>query len=208
MFCPNCAQRQISNEARFCPACGFPLEGVSELLANGGRLQWRPPQQAGPRELSPRQKGIRQGAMVMLTTLLAVPLLAIFGVALLGFPGEIVALAAVGLPVSGFLRIMYALLYESTAPSLPAAPPQPPYMPPSSIPNYFGTPPPQQQAHTLPPRQSAPVPAPARPQRYNTGELVEPPRASVTDHTTRLLDKQLDEPTRLLDRQPDEPTRQ
>ena len=205
MFCPNCGQRQVSNEARFCPACGFPLEGVGELLASGGRLHWRPPQQAGPQELSPRQKGIRQGAMIMLLTLLAVPLLAIFGVALLNLPGEIVALAAVGLPVGGFLRIMYALLFESNVPALPAAP-QPSYMPPPAIPNYLGTPTPQ-QSHTLPPRQAAPVPVPARPQRYNTGELVEPPRTSVTDHTTRLLDRQPEEPTRLLDRQPDEPPR-
>ena len=191
MFCPNCGQRQVSSEARFCPACGFPLEGVSELLANGGRLHWRPPQQAGPTVLAQRQKGIRQGAMVMLTTLLVVPLLAIFGVALLGLPGELVALAAVGLPVSGFLRIIYALLYESNAPALPAAAP-PSYVPPPAIPNYLGTPPPQ--SHTLPPRQAAPVPTHA--QRYHTGELAEPPRSSVTDHTTRLLDKQPDEPTR------------
>ncbi|MET0647761.1 MAG: zinc ribbon domain-containing protein [Pyrinomonadaceae bacterium] len=205
MFCPNCGQRQVSNESRFCPACGFPLETVGELLANGGRLSWRPPQPAGPVELSPRQKGIRQGAMVMLTTLLVVPLLAIFGVAMLGFPGELVALAAVGLPVGGFLRIIYALLYESNAPAFPAAP-QPSYVPPPAIPNYLGSPP--QQSHALPPRQAAPIPAPARPQRYNTGELVEPPRASVTDHTTRLLDKQPEEPTRMLDRQPDDPSRQ
>jgi hypothetical protein len=209
MFCPQCGQRQISNEARFCPSCGFPLEVVGEVLANGGRPNWRPPQPPGPQELTPRQKGIRQGAMVMLTVLLVVPLLAIFGVVMLNLPGEIVALPAVGLPTGGFLRIMYAILFESNAPSLPA-PPQPSYMPPPAIPNYLGTPP-QQQSHTLPPRQAMPIPAPARPQRYNTGELVEPPRASVTDHTTRLLDKQprpTDEPTRLLDRQPDEPTRQ
>ena len=205
MFCPNCGQRQVSNDARFCPACGFPLEVVGELVANGGRPHWRPPQPPGPQELSPRQKGIRQGAMIMLTVMLAVPLLAIFGVALLGLPGEIVALAAVGFPVGGFLRIMYALLFESNTPALPAAP-QPSYMPPAAIPNYLGAPPPQ-HAHTLPPRQAAPVPVPPRPQRYNTGELVEPPRASVTDHTTRLLDKHPEEPTRLLDRQPDEPPR-
>ena len=206
MFCPNCGQRQISNEARFCPACGFPLEVVGELLAGGGRLHWRPPQQAASQELSPRQKGIRQGAMVMLTTLLVVPLLAIFGVAMLGFPGELVALAAVGLPVSGLLRIIYSILFESNAPPLPAAA-QPAYMPPPAIPNYLGTPQPQ-QSHTLPPRQGMPTPMPARPQRYNTGELVNPPRASVTDHTTRLLDKQPEEPTRLFDKQPDEPPRQ
>ena len=153
MFCPNCGQRQVSNEARFCPACGFPLEVVGELVANRGQLHWRPPQQPQPtvpQELSPRQKGIRQGAMIMLTVMLAVPLLAIFGVGVLNLPGEIVALAAVGLPVGGFLRIMYALLFERNAPALPAAPPQPSYMPPPTIPNYLGTP--QQQPHApLPP---------------------------------------------------------
>jgi hypothetical protein len=194
MFCPQCGQRQISNDARFCPACGFPLEVVGEVLAGGGRLHWRPPQQAVSQELSARQKGIRQGAMLMLTTLLVVPLLEIFGVAILGLPGEIVALAAVGLPVGGFLRIIYALLFESNAPQLPAAPQQAAYVPPPTIPNYLGTP--QQQSHALPPPQATPIPTPARPQRYHTGELVEPPRNSVTDHTTRLLDKQPDEPPR------------
>lgn len=193
MFCPNCGQRQVSNEARFCPACGFPLEVVGEVLAHGGRLQQRPPQPQGPVGLSPRQKGIRQGAMLMLTVMLVVPLLAIFGVALLRLPGELVALAAVGLPVAGLLRIFYALMFESNAPFLPAATQQA-YMPPPTIPNYVGTP--QQQSHALPPRHFTPTPMPARPQRYNTGELVEPPRASITDHTTRLLDKQPDESPR------------
>lgn len=131
--------------------------------------------------------------MVMLSIMLIVPLIAIFGVALLGLPGELVALAAIILFGGGLLRIAYALLFESDAPALHAAP-QHTYVPPPAIPNYLGTQQ-QQQSHTaLPPRQSMPVPTPARPQRYNTGELVEPPRASVTDHTTRLLDRQPDEP--------------
>ena len=189
MFCPQCGQRQATNEARFCPACGFPMAGVGELLASGGQLHWRPPTPTAPVPLSPRARGIRQGAMVMLSTLLVVPLLAIFAVAILRLPGEIVALPAVGLPVGGFLRIMYALLFESNFPPAPAAP-HPAYVPPPAIPNYLGTPP---QSPALPPRQSTPA-AYARPQRYNTGELAAPPRASVTDHTTRLLDKQPDEP--------------
>ena len=205
MFCPNCGQRQVSNEARFCPGCGFLLEAVGELVANGGRLHWRPPQQTGELQLSPRAKGIRQGTMMMLLTALVLPLFAVLGVRMLGLPKEFLVLAAVGLPVGGFLRIIYALLLESNALPPPSMP-QAAYMPPPAIPNYLGTP--QQHPHTLPPRQAAPVHAPARPQRYNTGELVDPPRASVTDHTTRLLDKQHEEPTRLLDRQPDEPTRQ
>ncbi|MBC7932664.1 MAG: hypothetical protein H7Z38_19050 [Rubrivivax sp.] len=124
----------------------------------------------------------------MLSTVLIVPLLAILGVSLLGFPGQIVALAAVGCPVGGFLRILYALFLESnTPPGVVAA--QQVYMPPASVPNYLGT---TQQVSALPPPQSAPVPAYRRPQRFDTGELAPP--TSITENTTRLLDRQPDEP--------------
>ena len=127
--------------------------------------------------------------MLMLSTFLLVPLLAILGVSLLGFPAQIVAIAAVFCPIGGLLRILYALALESNArPVADAA--QPAYVPPPAIPNYLDTP---ARATTLPPAQGTPVPVP-RPQRLNTGELTAPPRASVTDHTTRLLDKQPDEP--------------
>ena len=103
---------------------------------------------------------------------------------MLGLPGEFVAIAAIGLPVGGFLRMLYAFLLESNAPAgVEAA--QAAYAPPPAIPNYLGTP---ASAPTLPPQRSVPVPTP-RPQRFDTGEIA-PPRASVTDHTTRLLDKQ------------------
>lgn len=188
MFCPQCGQRQLTNQVRFCSSCGFPLNVVGELLANNGQLPWRPPQPEAV-GLSPRQKGIRQGALLMLSTLLLVPLLAIIGVSLLGFPGQVVAIAAVFCPLGGLLRILYALFLESNARPL-AEGEQPAYVPPPAIPNYLGATP---HNATLPPAQSAPVNAP-RPQRLNTGELTAPPRASVTDHTTRLLDKQPDEP--------------
>ncbi len=202
MFFPNCGQRQPSNYARLCSACGIALNAVGDLLAGGGRsMHWRPPvappqpppPPPAPAVLSPRQKGIRQGVMLMLSTFLLVPLIAIFGVALLNLPGEIVALVAVGCPVGGLLRMLYAIMLESNVPPGPVSTPAA-YVPPPTIPNYLGTP---VQNATLPPPQSTPVPAPAaRPQRYNTGELVEPPRASVTDHTTRLLDKHPDESQR------------
>jgi hypothetical protein len=126
---------------------------------------------------------------MMLSTVLVVPLLAILGVSLMGLPGQFVALAAVGLPLGGFLRILYALFLESNAPT-DALTAQPVYVPPPTVPNYLGTP---QQSTALPPPQSAPVPAYRRPpQRFDTGEIAPP--TSVTDHTTRLLDKQPDEP--------------
>src|SRR5256714_1570683 len=186
MFCPQCGQRQTWTEARFCPAGGFPLTVVTELLATGGQLPWRPPA-AGAGQLSPRQRGIRQGALMMLSTVLVVPLLAILGVSLLGLPGQIVALAAVGLPIGGFLRILYALFLEDSAPQITV----PTYTPPPVIPDYLDTP---TRSTTLPPARSAPIPTPTpRPQHFDAGEL-HAPRQTVTDHTTRLLDKQPDEP--------------
>ncbi|MDT7809049.1 MAG: zinc-ribbon domain [Acidobacteriota bacterium] len=190
MFCPNCGQRQNSNDARFCAACGFPLNVVGELLSNSGQLPWRTQALSGGKS-SPRSRGIKQGAFLMLSTVVVVPVVIFLGVVLIGLPGELIPLASILCVMGGLLRMLYALFFESSVPTdAPSAFTQQ-YVPPTVPPNYLGVP---QQASIMQPPQSTPVPAYRRPQRYNTGELVEPPQASVTDHTTRLLDKQLDEP--------------
>lgn len=192
MFCPRCGLRQSANDARFCPSCGLPLVVVSDVLAGGGQMHWRPPAQAGG-QLSPRSRGIKQGAFLMLSTLVVVPVVIFLGVALLGLPGELIPLAGIICVMGGLLRMLYAAFFESNVPAdAPGAVAQP-YVPPAVPPNYLGTP---YQSPALPPTQSAPAPSYRGPRRYNTGELVEPPRSGVTDHTTRLLDKQPDEPPR------------
>jgi hypothetical protein len=184
MFCPQCGQKQLSNDARFCSSCGLPLNNVSALLARGGQLPAPTPPQG---RLTPRQKGLRQGAMLMLSTLLVVPLVAILGVALLDLPGEIAGLAAILFFMGGFLRILYALLFEENFVAESSVAQQ--YVQPAGMPNYLGT---TGQGGALPPASAeSPVSAEAyRPPRYVTGELVNPPTASVTDHTTRLLDRE------------------
>ena len=184
MFCPQCGQRQTSNETRFCSSCGFQLYVVSELLNTGGQLARRP---AGGGKMSPRSRGLRQGLMLMLSTLVIVPVIGIMGVALLGLPGEIAGAAAVICMMGGFLRMMYALLFEpNEAPEAAAAAPQ--YVPPASVPNYLGA---QHTPSALSPQQSAPVNAYRAPRPFDTGEIAPP--SSVTDHTTRLLHRQPDE---------------
>jgi hypothetical protein len=126
--------------------------------------------------------------MMMLSTFALVPVTAILGVALLGLPGELVAAVAVLCMMGGFLRIMYALLFESTEAPEPANAAPQHYVPPSSIPNYLGTP---HAPASLPPQRSVPVNT-YNPPRFDTGEIAPP--SSVTDHTTRLLNKQPDEP--------------
>jgi hypothetical protein len=193
MFCPQCGLRQSSNEARFCSGCGFQLYVVSELLKTGGQLARTP---APPGQMSRRSRGLRQGAMLMLSSLVIVPVVAILGVALLGLPGELVGVVAVLSFMGGFLRMMYALMFESAEVAEPQGlasqgyAQQQQYVPPSMPPGYLDAP---HAASSLPPYRGAPVPTYRTPPRFDTGEIAPPP-ASVTDHTTRLLERQPDEP--------------
>jgi len=182
MFCPQCGQKQLSNDARFCSGCGLPLNNVAAIISSRGQLPASVP--GVPGRLTPRQKGVRQGAMLMLSTIFVVPLVAILGVALLELPGEIAGLAAVICFIGGLLRLLYALLIEENYLTEPAA--VPPYVPPALPPNYLGT---ADRGAALPPAAAAPAESYRRP-RYDTGELAGPPAPSVTDHTTRLLDRE------------------
>lgn len=181
MFCPQCGQQQVSRDVRFCSSCGFPLNVVTELLATGGMLTPRMAEGGGPRKMSPRQKGVRQGAMLMLMTLLLVPLSAIFGVFIFNAPEVVVPITAITCFVGGFLRIVYALLFEEGA-QRPTADYLPAYTPPTDVPAYMNPP---QHGASLPPPRATPAPPFRRP-RFNTGELMQRP-PSVTEHTTRLL---------------------
>ena len=178
MYCPQCGQQQVSDVIRYCSRCGFPLDGVTAVVARGGNLP-APYIQPSYKPLSPRSKGIRQGALLMLSTLLIVPLVGIIGVAILGLPGEVAGIAAVTCVLGGLLRIFYALLMEE-----PVAP-----MNSESTGGYAQPAVPQfarpMENSALPPAAvNATSPWRSRP---NTAEIYQPP--SVTENTTRLLNK-------------------
>lgn len=175
MYCPQCGQQQVSDVTRFCSRCGFPLEGTTQILASGGTAPLRYVQ-PGPKQLSPRSKGVRQGAVMMLSTMLLVPVVAIISTYILGHPEVLVSLTAMGLFLGGLFRILYALIMEDSQPTVNvdhAA---------GYAPTQFGQP-----AHhaALPPPAANPS-MNWRP-RPNTSEIYQPP--SVTENTTRLLDK-------------------
>lgn len=188
MFCPQCGQRQVANEMRFCSGCGLPLGAVAEVLARGGQLPTYAPAAQGPRPLTPRQKGGRQGAMLMLSTMLVVPLVVFISIFITGGPEFFVPAAAVICFMGGLLRIIYALMFEQHAAAAAPAPPAHAYVPPAMPPNYLGA---YERGTALPPAQSIPAQS-FRPPRFDTGELAAPP--SVTDHTTRLLGRRGEEP--------------
>lgn len=72
MYCPQCSQSIVSN-AQFCSKCGFPLENLKNLIANGGELESTVKAERAP-ELSERQKGIRQGIKLLLLGVVLLPL--------------------------------------------------------------------------------------------------------------------------------------
>jgi len=111
MFCPQCGQQQVSDTVRYCSRCGFLLEGVGVVVASGGQLPMRYVQPAN-RELSPRSKGVRQGALLMLSTFLLVPIVAILTVYIIGAPQIFVPIVAISCFVGGLLRMLYALMME------------------------------------------------------------------------------------------------
>lgn len=178
MFCPNCGQQRISSETSFCSRCGFLLTAVTDLLATGGVL---PTAQntGGVKTHSERSRGLKQGLFIFLLTFLVVPLLAIVTVQLHMEPWA-VTIAAITLFVGGLLRMAYALLFESS---------QPQGVNQDVSPAFLNRP---QTAGALPPERSVPasVYAPPAGTWKDTNDL-QP--ASVTEHTTRLLEKEEDQ---------------
>jgi hypothetical protein len=179
MYCPQCGQLQVSDHVRFCSRCGFLLEGVTAVVASGGIV---PPRYVQPINtgLSARSKGVRQGALLMLSTLLIVPILAIITTNFNFNPELFVPLAAIGCFIGGLLRILYALMMEDANPPAIETGQMNAYAPPMN---------PQIDSaarQALPPTSANPAGS-WRP-RPNTAELYQPP--SITENTTRLLDKE------------------
>lgn len=185
MHCPQCGQQQVPGEVRFCSRCGFPMLGVTELIARGGSLP-APPMIEQSEGESPKKRGIRQGVILFMGV--GIVLTSILGVfsSFLHLPEFFVALSAVIGFVGGFLRIIYALIFEEGAKKLiylnhaqyPTAPVGFHQMAPTQVA-------PQPRLGVLPAAPGTPVNDWRRP---NTAELVTP--ASVTENTTRLLDRE------------------
>ena len=181
MFCPQCGQQQVTGVIRFCSRCGFPMDGVIQLLGNGGMIPAYVAPSDEPPRVSPRKRGVKQGGLLFLSGAVIVPILAMFSsfAANSTFLEILAALAAIICFMGGPLRMLYAAVFEEGAPR-PIRPYGPPI--PMHVPPQFGS---HGQAPALPPQPARP---PSWRSRPNTAELVNPP--SVTENTTRLLEKE------------------
>ncbi|MBV9924821.1 MAG: zinc-ribbon domain-containing protein [Acidobacteria bacterium] len=186
MFCPQCGQQQVSDGARFCSRCGFQLAAVAGLLTTGGRpaLEPTPAFEAVPAPASPKRKGAQLGGKLMLSGAFLIPALAALS-EILRINDE-VALLGVIVFMAGLFRLLYALLFED-GPYRRQLQRQPAYQPQAQFA------PPPQPVSALPPPQSQPARAYAPPQP-DTSELSY--RPSVTEGTTKLLEREPDEQAR------------
>lgn len=178
MYCPQCGQQQTSSVIRFCSRCGFPLDGVIQLLNSGGML---PVYRASdePQKISPRRRGVKQGGILFLSGAVLVPILGVMtSFADSSFLEILTIFASIICFVGGPLRMLFAAVFEEGAPKHF---PQRPYIPAVSVPHQMN---PHVQHSALPPQPASP-PSWRRP---NTAELVSPP--SVTENTTRLLERE------------------
>lgn len=178
MFCPQCGQQQASGIVRFCSRCGFPLDGVIQLLSSGGILPVY--QSDEPIKISPRRRGVKQGGMLLLTGAVLVPILGVMtSFSNSTFLEILTAFAAIICFLGGPLRMLYAGVFEEPAPNPFRA--ARPYVPAPSPPHQFN---PRVPQSALPPQSVQP---PSWRSRPITAELAGPP--SVTENTTRLLDR-------------------
>src|SRR5262245_52083495 len=64
MYCPKCSYQAVSNNVRFCPGCGFRLDGVAELIANNG--VFTADEETAPK---PRRSMVKRGALLGATAM-------------------------------------------------------------------------------------------------------------------------------------------
>ena len=180
MFCPRCGQQQVSMEVRFCSRCGFLMTGLPEAITRGGMaeaLEGLP----APRK-SPRRRGVRQGGLMIFLGMFLVPMLLALA-EIFRFSEDVALLAAIFFFLGGFLRMVYAVIFESGNPAEKTLE-ENVYQTAQTL---FGK---NKSAGALPPSQSIPVGTYAPPRTANwrdTNDLEM--AASVTDETTKLLNK-------------------
>lgn len=181
MYCPRCGQEQISTETRFCSRCGFLMAGVGTLVANNGN----PEALAALKSVSvetPRKRGLKQGLFIFLLTFLVVPIITVLTIWLRAEPFGVV-ISAILLFVGGLLRMAYALMFESNETTAESNG-QGVYQ---TAQNFLGG---SQNKNALPPQSSIPVENYVPPGHGNWRDTNDLEPASVTDPTTKLLNKE------------------
>jgi hypothetical protein len=93
----------------YCSSCGFTLRGVQQLLLTGGETSAESEANVSAVRRLLKRRGIRQGFVLLMLGAFIVPLLAITYV-----PDGVIEAASIIFFVGGFLRLLYALLFQES----------------------------------------------------------------------------------------------
>lgn len=178
MHCPSCGQQQVSNETKFCSRCGLPLSTVAEVVAYGGYLPQLAELNKKKKPLLSRRNGLGFSLIWCLFFLLIMaPFWGIVDVE------ELAAVSAIVGIFGGLIMAVSSLVF------LPKAPRQLNYDQSAFLPQGHQAHPPQQDYRALPSQRSVPASSYATPQAGSWRDTNDLQPASVTESTTRLLDK-------------------
>ena len=165
MFCPKCGQQQISDDRKFCSRCGLPFGGLAIWVASNG------PTEAQFASTSPRRKGIRRGAKLLFLSAVLFPLF-------LGFSLLVDEPVPLFVPIAIFFAGISIMLYSRIFGEEVNTPTNYPVQQ-----TRLGSP---VVNNALPAAPSFPIDSMTH--KGRTAEIVH--RPSVTEHTTKLLDKE------------------
>ena len=177
MYCPKCSQQQLSDEVRFCSRCGFLLTGIAEVIKNDGTIpgaSWREFKKLS----TPRKKGFKKGLFALLLLILTSPVLLIIGKEIELHPAGMFLVFFI-LFISCVIRMIYAVMFESGEPDGSEAAE-------FQSQNVLSAKP---DAESLPPAETNPLAdfvSPMHGKWRDSNELI---FSSVTDVTTKQLDK-------------------
>jgi hypothetical protein len=171
MFCPKCGQQQISDNTRFCSRCGISIDGLAEWIVSGGNLTVR--QENAPMVLtSPRRKGIRRGVKVVFSSLALTPVFFFFSL-LIGAPIPML------IPLTFFLIGLSVMLYSRIfSEEIPYNGGQ--HDEASGLGTMFSRTPLSAAPNNI-------INSGGERRQVITSDLIQP--SSVTEHTTKLLDR-------------------
>ncbi len=179
MHCPGCGQQQISTETKFCSKCGLPLTVVSEVLSHGGYLPQLAELNTRKKKFFSRRNGLGFSLIWTLFFLLIMaPFWGIMGV------DEMAGISAIVGIFGGLILMISSLMFlpkdvvrfDTSQFAMPSRPGQ------YNMPD-------QTAQSALPPQQSIPASAYGAPKAGNWRDTNDLEPTSVTEGTTRLLEK-------------------
>jgi hypothetical protein len=174
MYCPRCGQQQISDEMRFCSRCGLPISGLIEWLTRGD-VPAKHGEETQVSSPSPRRKGIRRAAKLMFLSGVLFPVFLVLSLAIdEGGP----MIVPITIFFVALIMMLYARLFSEEISPIKSQPAQT---------SGLGAMSPGSAGGALPPASNIRMHGIGE-QKVRTKELAQPP--SVTEHTTKLLDKE------------------